>query len=69
MMINLEGTTHKERWWIMQQLRRHHIEHETAFVGAGVGGRFAHTSELHVKHFNTVMKQPDSNIWGRLHQC
>jgi hypothetical protein len=39
------------------------FETEIACVGAGIGGGFAHTSELHVKKYKQAMASPDKDKW------
>jgi hypothetical protein len=38
---------------------------ELACVGAGIGGGFEHTSELHVLKYNQAMAGPDSDKWTK----
>ena len=44
---------------------RYPNKYETAAVGAGIGGGFQHTSELHVMKFDKVMKKPDKKKWQK----
>jgi hypothetical protein len=36
---------------------------EIAYVGAGLGGGFEHTAELHVTNYEEAMKTVDANSW------
>ena len=38
---------------------------EIAAVGAGVGGGFTHTSELHVMNYNQAMESEDVEEWKK----
>ena len=37
--------------------------HEVAMVGAGVGGGFNNTQELHVMKYKEAMKTPEKGEW------
>jgi hypothetical protein len=37
--------------------------HELACVGAGIGGGFISTNELHVMNYQEAMKTPDKAYW------
>ena len=39
------------------------LDNEIACVGAGLGGGFAHTSELHVKKYKPAMASADREKW------
>jgi Reverse transcriptase (RNA-dependent DNA polymerase) len=38
---------------------------DMAFVGAGIGGGFENTTELHVMKYDAAMKSPDAGQWKR----
>ena len=38
---------------------------EFGFVGAGLGGGFAHTSELHLMKYDEAMSKPDKDKWKK----
>jgi hypothetical protein len=38
---------------------------EMGFMGAGIGGGFINTQELHVMKYNEAMKGPDKDKWQK----
>ena len=45
----------------MQELEE--VQHELRFVGAGLGGGFENTAELHVMKYDAAMKTKDAAAW------
>ena len=39
------------------------VQHEFGFVGAGLGGGFENTAELHVMKYDAAMKTKDAAAW------
>ena len=40
-------------------------DNELACVGAGLGGRFENTNELHAMNYKAAMKTPDKKKWEK----
>ena len=48
-----------------EEMRNLNEIHELGLVGAGIGGGFAHTSELKVVKYNEAMAGPDKKEWEK----